>query len=383
LLGFNVKLLFFVQWSLSVIAWFSFASLIYLLSGRRRMSYYLGIAILLISMQASYLLWINQIMTESLSVSFFLLLVVCFWMVLQKGSGRCWFWFVALLFFSLLSSQIRDSNAYLILLAALLWLVISLFKKDKRVFAVVYFVCAVLMFSYSSWTTQLGHRGAVSKLNVITLRVLHQPEAKAYFYQHGMPLVLHEQIMPKVLQSLLVRTFIEGTEANAKLAQQQGPGVAWVERHFSKVFLSYLLTHPRYQFAPFWHASFYTGWLLNGMLFAHYWHFPPQVSQSSLAAWLSYAYLLFVFSFIAIAFFLALAIFTKRKKGEVSLISKQMFWFGVTNVVLSLVMAWFIWQVGPMGIMRHQLLAYTQLLVGLFFVYAGRLNKKTTSRWFV
>lgn len=161
---------------------------------------------MLFGLSADIILWDFVIMSESLSISFFALLVaLAFWLLHQWHPAKLG----ALIIAGGVWASCRETNAWLLLGMAIVIGVIGLFYRERRVACLVLAFCWCAVFtantmsskmSAQKWTIQynsayaafelppgMGQRWILPFLNVLTKRILPNPAKVQWFADHGMP----------------------------------------------------------------------------------------------------------------------------------------------------------------------------------------------------
>jgi hypothetical protein len=241
-----------VQFVISVLAWLAFAKTVAdVVSERMRLVAFA--VVLLPSVAVQVTLWDSTLLSESLAVSFTVLLMAAWLRFLRERSTLN---VVLVLVITLLWVFTRDTHAYLTALLGLA-LLISLARPGERwKRAVVGAGCVVIAglsvvsanqvytvtLSRSATGTSIrspqAGRWEFPLINVIDKRVLTDSGRRAWFESHGMP-----------VNAELTR--FAGLEAgSADFAQFTSPGLSgfrgWLEKRGRSVYSQYLLTHPFY-----------------------------------------------------------------------------------------------------------------------------------------
>lgn len=128
--------------------------------------------------------WDYMIMTESLSVSFFVLFLACgLWLINAWSGIRAVIFIVAGMFFAI----VRDTNAYVLLFLSVLLLFAVIFRWI-RARNLVFVFSFVGIFLLSNWMSDLGARWVFPLNNNIGKRVLPSELAVRFFEECGMPI---------------------------------------------------------------------------------------------------------------------------------------------------------------------------------------------------
>ncbi len=187
---------------------------------------------LLLSLFRYIIGWDSVLLTESVSLSF-MALFLAGWLWLARG----WRWHKVL--FLLLVSALwcfsRDTNAWVVLMIALLLLVLVLLRRLDRKYLLVSGAFAILFF-LSNLSADIGGRWVFPFQNVLGQRILPDPEAVAFFEDCGMP------VTPALLD--LSGEFASGQER----AFYEDPALAgyrsWLHDSGKACYVRWLLAHP-------------------------------------------------------------------------------------------------------------------------------------------
>jgi hypothetical protein len=178
--------------------------------------------------------WDYVMMTESLSITFFVMfLAVGIWLV-QREAWRT-YKMILLIITAFLLAFTRDTNAYLLfMLAGMLTCAIVLrWIKLRAIFLLSSFL---LIFFINNYTSNIGGRWVFPLNNLIGKRVLTDSSALKYFQSCGMP------VTPELLS--LADTFANGQDR----AFYEDPALesyrAWLYADGKSCYMKYLLSHP-------------------------------------------------------------------------------------------------------------------------------------------
>lgn len=140
--------------------------------------------LLALSLVRHFASWDYMIMTESLSLSFFVLFLACgIWLI--KGWSRTKA--VVFIIVGMLFAFVRDTNAYVLLFLSVLLLFAVIFRWiHARNLAFIFSFAGI--FLLSSWTSDLGARWVFPLNNNIGKRVLPSEQAVRFFKKCGMPI---------------------------------------------------------------------------------------------------------------------------------------------------------------------------------------------------
>lgn len=172
-----------LQLGFSVIAW---AALAYIVSASLRPLWLklLSFGILLtLSLVRYFAGWDYVMMTESLSISWFVLfLALGIWLTHEWKMYKV----LALIFSGFFLAFTRDTNAYLLLMISGL-LIISVLFRWSSIRVLWLAIPFLFIFFFNNYTSDLGSRWVFPINNVVGRRILVRSEALGYFQSCGMP----------------------------------------------------------------------------------------------------------------------------------------------------------------------------------------------------
>lgn len=145
--------------------------------------------VLLFSLSTDIILWERYILSDSLSISLFVLLTACLiWLIAEWHLIRAVLLCVVIFFFAFT----RESNAWLVMMIALISIGAGvIFKRNRRYLALGFIFLAI--FYLSNLTTSIGKRWAAPFFNTFAERILTDYNKLKFFEKNGMP------ITPEVL----------------------------------------------------------------------------------------------------------------------------------------------------------------------------------------
>lgn len=176
--------------------------------------------------------WDYVMMTESLSVSFFVL-----FLALGVWLAQAWkaYKIILLLLGAFFLAFTRDTNAYLLLMQAGLLVAAVLFRRASPR-ALMLAASFVVIFLLNNASADLGGRWVFPLNNNIGKRILTNADALQYFENCGMP------VTPELLS--LADSFANGQER----AFYESPALegyrAWLYAEGKPCYMKYLLAHP-------------------------------------------------------------------------------------------------------------------------------------------
>jgi hypothetical protein len=164
------------------------------------------------SLTTEVVLWDTMILSESVTFALGALMLAAWLVLVRSPRAR---WGAAVLVLTLLWVFARDTNAYVVLVIAVL-AALTLLQPDRRRLkgVLVAGLCAIFLLDYAS--ADAGKRWLQPMIDVVEHRVVDTPPMERYFVAHGFP------------------------------ADTNWPLGSWIRHHSRTTYVSYLLTHPAY-----------------------------------------------------------------------------------------------------------------------------------------
>jgi hypothetical protein len=329
--------------------------------------------VLFFSLSLGISFWDSLMLSESLSFSFFAL-VLALWIMpawlpekFITGAGGYFFLLLSALV-TVFYTFTRDTNLYFVLASAGILAALAVIRwlpaKMRRHF-LLYAVFAVGLFFFQNWTLQAGNRWQIHIYDHLARRILPDPEARAYFAAAGLP----------VDDSLMAITGMFGYEYHDLLDYDPSMAAAraWINQSGRATFFRYLLTHPA---ASFWKPIQETGALVNGSnLEYRYPKHPLQPVPDFIARLTARLYPHAPLILWLLPVFILLAVFLYRSAGD----QAHSAWWMAFSILLTLYPMMFItWNGNPLEIERHaaqigiqyRLAGWMSLLMLLDWLYA-------------
>ncbi len=334
------------QVALSAAAWLGLAwTLLHSLQNRwvKVLSYS---AILAFSLTPAVQVWNHAVLSESLSISGMILLLTLFLRLHQRWRWRTFFF---LMVGFVLWMSVRETHTYLGLWVAGVLLLAGFLRRTFRVYWLL-MLCILIAFFVNQRLASAYRlpRWALPMAEVITMRILPEPEYLAFFAHNGMP-------TPPELLALSGKWAISNDFAvvnDPKLRKFS----RWLFQDAPKVYVRFLLAHPAYLILSPWEN-------IQRLLAADYFKVIPienyfPLLPSALNEWLYpivwfWAY--FWLSLLVIAASLGMALF--RRQGQYGL---PLLFF-----LLSLPHLYLTWHGDALDVERHAALVNVQWHVGL------------------
>jgi hypothetical protein len=189
------------------------------------------VAVLLIALSPSVLLWNATIATESLAVSL-LVFGIALWLRVATGAGRSAF--VALLAVLVALACTRDTNEMLLLVIAVFAGAVALGRRSLRGRALAMVAVCIVAAGVNIGLATKAHRWYHPLNETIAVRILGSKMATDYFVARGMPYDVP-------VRALHAAEFNFG---NVDVAPQYARYRAWVKQHGRSTYASFLLSHP-------------------------------------------------------------------------------------------------------------------------------------------
>jgi hypothetical protein len=218
------------QWLLSFVAWATLAVTVYRVLWHPVVKWIGFGAVLAFSLVPAVAVWDGALLSESVALSTGALLVSALLSILKEPTRLGTF---AVLLTALLLAGTRASNGY-VLLFVLLPVAICIVRRNKGAAgALAAGAVAIALLTYG---TSNVRQWEVALAEIIAGRVLHEPAAKAYFVDHGMPTrpTLETQLWAHRLPPY------SDFETNSELAWFR----PWFNRHARPTYRDYLISHP-------------------------------------------------------------------------------------------------------------------------------------------
>jgi hypothetical protein len=242
--------------------WLSIASwglLAWLVSSKVRQNWLKPLAfagILFFSLSFEIGKWDSLMLSESISVSLFVLMIALWvgWPSFSSNKlGRLipWLFLAALSAVTILYSFVRDSNPYFLVMAGAMFLLRIIFSKkgdpQKRT-QLIYILVLILTVFLQNVSLTVGNRWQVFIYDHLAYRILRDDSARNFFAAHGLP-------VSDTLMSILTMPGYQYQEMIDSDPVMQ-PVKQWVEQSGKSTYFLYLLSNLGDSLAaPIRHAS--------------------------------------------------------------------------------------------------------------------------------
>ncbi len=186
-------------------------------------------------------IWDHLMMSESLSLSFFALLVAGWigWQLLAERKVGRWIqglYLLILVIVSILYSFARDSNLYFLLIAGALFLLKTILKRkddsQKRA-GLIYFAIVLLIMVFQNYSISVSSRWQLYVYDNLSYRILKNESAINFFAAHGLP----------ITDSLMSIVRLEGFQYQDMLRNDPRmlPVKQWIDESGRMTYFLYLL----------------------------------------------------------------------------------------------------------------------------------------------
>lgn len=315
---------------------------------------------LLFSFVPSVLRWNFMALSESFSISLFVIFVAVWSLFLQTRRSS---WLVGVAIVGLLWAGVRDTNAYVLVMIALVLMAVFVrscsLKRGSMMALGVWFVC---IFMLSDFSADTGKRWVNPLYNNICKRILPVHEYVTYFSDQGMP------VTPELMRR-------SGKHAPLDdWAIYRDPSLekfrAWSLEHGKTTYAKFLVTHIAYAitapiFQPRNVAMGFLSYVYDvrevGALHYGNPHIPPP-------SHLPIAWIYFLIAYSLTVYYG----FRLWRRQWLHLSRCSYLVVPLVMVLLSVPHAWLSWHGDAGGIERHTLIAYIQFQLGfiLLLIYA-------------
>ena len=353
-LGGSLSAIGFAQLAFSTFAWLFLA---WILVGSLRCSAgkLVGFMFILgISLSPTVQAWNHAGMSESFSISMLILILALFIGMLQRWN--LWF-FLAVIFFSLLWVSIHEVNLYLGLLTAIALFAMGLIRKHYRTFLFVALCISGILVVNFHFSSLYGlPRWALPVAEVITLRILPMPEYQEFFISKGMP------VLPELMA-------LKGRPAHSdNYAILNDPRLRpfsrWLFRDGRNAYASFLVAHPVYTLSmP----------LLNidEMLAADFSQLVPGYEPALPAIINEFFFpVRWFWVYLGVSVLLFAFVLWKQRREK-----SRVFWGIVLFFIFSIPYLYLAWHGDALGVARHASVANVQFHLGLWLLLIFTLDR--------
>lgn len=361
LLGNSPAAIEIFQLGLSGVAWLSLAWTASRMIRNPWISLFCFLVLLAFSLTPAVQVWNHTVLSESLSISLMVLVLVAY---LRLATHWDWRSFVLTGVLIGLWMGMREANSYIGLMVAFVLLVIGLPRKRLRIFWVHSLFILIVFTVNSHLSAAYGlPRWAMPLAEVITKRILPEPEYLAFFTENGMP------VSPELMS-------FSGKWANSDNfaiinSQPLREFSKWLFTDAKLVYVEFLLTHPLYTIVcPLVH--------LDELLSADYTIIIPiQAYRPALPEQVTEV--LYPQRWFWPAFWLSLILL-----GAAFLVNLRAhnapLWVILLFLLLSIPHLYLVWHGDALDVERHAAMANVQFHVGIWLLAAGCLDLAARGR---
>jgi hypothetical protein len=346
-LGANFNLIFAVHVYFSILCWAVLAVVCALVIRSYPLKFAAFAVVLGFSLSQQIILWDPIILSESMHYSLWALFYACGLLLCRRWTGLKAGILIGL---GALLAFARDTNAYMLLGAGILLMLLALLRYGGRRLLIVG-GAFVLIFAVSFAFSSAGGHPFPALMNLVGLRILPDPDYLVYFQKQGMP----------VSEALLQYT---GKAAHwDDLAMTQDPALvqfrSWLRQHGTSVFVRFL-----------WHFKADTlqkplgdpvAVLTPNLYYYSATGFKPILENTRFSEWLypmRFGIVVFGAASVLAAFMAGLGMQSR----------KTLWLMPILMILLAYPQIVFIWNTDPNDIFRHALPLNVQWRLGLWLL---------------
>jgi hypothetical protein len=226
-----------MQLAVSIASWLFVAAVAARCTRSRLASYGIAASVLAFSCTWPIALWDATLLTESLSISLFAILIGLGYLCIAKPTAPI---MVSLLAAALFFSSLRDANGAIAAVVVLLVAVASL--RPRRVRTLAYLVAGAAACVLLVTVTTSPSRWEVLIADQIDKRVMLDPAALAYFRAHGMP--AHRDLSAVLFENTRTPTVSFDAAASLRRDPRLAYFLPWFLQHGRATYTSYLIDNP-------------------------------------------------------------------------------------------------------------------------------------------
>lgn len=316
---------------------------------------------LVFSFSPTVQLWNHTVLSESLSISLLILILALFVRLSQQWKWRYLFW-LSLSF--VLWMSFREANTYIALFVAIALLGMGFVQRTFRVYWIVSFLIGMtFLVNYQLSSVYALPRWALPLAEVITHRILPNPEYLEFFTDNGMP-------TPRGLMALSGRNANSDDFAIINNSELKGFS-RWLFNDARNVYVRFLLAHPGYTIAsPLVNIQVLLGYdyhqgvpipdylpalpdWVNGLFYPVGWFWPY--------VWLS---------IFAIGYVFAVNLRSKRR----------LFWIILAFLLLAVPQLYLIWHGDALDVERHAVVMNIQIHLGIWWMVLFQVDSFLANR---
>ncbi|MDF2940618.1 MAG: hypothetical protein K0R66_1260 [Gammaproteobacteria bacterium] len=357
--GYHYLALTLAQCVISILAWGFIAYCVKKQMQSKLIAYTVFSFILLYSCADYLTLWDSKALTESLSISFLLFFIGFYILALQDNFSKRSV--IGLILFGFLLVNVRDGNAYLVLISGISTLIASFMSKSiPKKAALFLLIVALLTFFFNEWTANLGQRWLIPMADLLANRIISEPSMLQYFLKAGMPDIV------KQVQA------IQGTYFGYNILKANPAALNWFILHGRSVYMHYLLSHPRYVLSIYANSFFWQDLLLaNNLLQYVAYGIPLYITTAGVNTTMllgmanPFSGMLNVIAPSLIAALLIIGLVVYFENFKLIQCDKFVIFAQILLVLSIVVLGILIWISEPIEDMRHQLSNHLQIIISI------------------
>jgi hypothetical protein len=218
------------QWLISVGGWIVLALTIHKRLRNPILKWAGLFVVLALACEISVVIWDRNILTESLSISFLVLICAMLIKGLDRNSKALFLVMLIALVFYL---NLRVTHLYFVIFVGL-WLMLALYRIRKFTWLITLSVLLLTMFASSQYLMFKTDRSITPIRSVVSSRIMSTgyEDIRSYFYANGMP-----DVPDPIIGQLWFAPYADYPALDY-----------WVHNDASPLYQKYLLTHPGYLF---------------------------------------------------------------------------------------------------------------------------------------
>jgi hypothetical protein len=218
------------QWIISVFSWIILALSLFQRLSQPLLRVFAAVVIFSLGCELSIVIWERNILTESLSISFMLLISSLLIKGFDKNSKAL---FIFLLVSFVLFVNLRVTHIYFLIFTTL-WLLITLYRIKKFNWLIALVIFTSFFVFLNQYTLFSAKRSFIPIRSIVSSRIMSPgyEDIRSYFESNGMPSV-PESIVGKLWHG----PFADYPDLNE-----------WINNDAGKLYQKYLITHPGYFF---------------------------------------------------------------------------------------------------------------------------------------
>lgn len=357
-------LLFLLQAVVATIAWLALAWLVYTRLRPRVLAAATAIVVLFASLSLDVVQWDRVLLTESLTISLAIALLVLGVLFVEEPS---WVRGSALVGTAFAWVFLRDSNGYVVACFAAALLVAAIASRPRRAAFTAVVGALLLVFIAGATSSAIGHRWEGPLKDVITIRALEHSDRTDYLLARGLPLTRSEV-------SRIAGQCVLPSRPGACVVVTDPRFYEWIRTKGRSAYSRWLLTHPTVAMTdPIRNSGEMLGYRLPVDRFSRY-RFAPASLAERIFFVRNQRVLLAesLFAFGLVAFGLAIAPVRRRLS--------PLGWVVLTALATLYPHLVVVWTFGALETQRHALAASVTLRIGTVLAVACAIEAAIRAR---